>query len=305
MIAQSGPLKLVGHSGPDGSTAYYQAMTVIGINASDTVMQDIGWHSNSELIGANGPAYIAPGQMPPSYGTAGFYNITDVARNNGTITLTNAAKDQYGDMYDLHLQFANAGVPDTGNEEDPTNLVIGPSSDGSIEFDGYGGFMVNNVKIGNLYFTKHGSMTPSSVNVISTFGDLDNHQFIDTSLGNALSYVPSNSEVSQSGSTFNGAGPEDDGYNSTPRGTFLMVGQGSHFNVEFGWMSDTRPSLDNFKNISASHQETGFQFNLFGPSATSKVLIPPVRKTSSVNYHYDTPSTFSLLYFRLLVNNNL
>ena len=31
----------------------------------------------------------------------------------------------------------------------------------------------------------------------------------------------------------------------------------------------------------------------------------PKPKSSSIHYHYDTPSTFSLLYFRLLVNNNL
>lgn len=38
---------------------------------------------------------------------------------------------------------------------------------------------------------------------------------------------------------------------------------------------------------------------------TNLPSVPVTLKTTEVHYHYDTPSTFSLLYFRLLVNNNL
>lgn len=43
-----------------------------------------------------------------------------------------------------------------------------------------------------------------------------------------------------------------------------------------------------------------------GPWVTPTTIIPETpTPRSQIHYHYDTPSTFSLLYFRLLVNNNL
>lgn len=124
VISQNGNLKLVGVPGSTGSTAYYQALNVIGLTPGDVVMQNIGWHSNSTLIGGNGAAVVYSGQMSvdSSDNLGSFYNITDTARSNGTITITNASIDQYGRSYDLHLTFNNSGTPDTGNSNDPTKF---------------------------------------------------------------------------------------------------------------------------------------------------------------------------------------
>lgn len=283
MIASNGNLKLVGTPGASGSTNYYQALNIIGLQPGTSVMQDIGWHSDSQLIGADGKAVIYPGQfgLVPTDNLSDFYNITNVARKNGTITLTNAAKDQYGNSYDLHITFNNSSTTDPGTSTDPTNLIVGRSADGSIEFDAYAGFHMTNVNFSDIYFSRHGTNTADNVTVVSTFADLDNNQFMKTSLSNALHWVPSGSEVTDHGNGYY-SGPKEElnGYSSTPKGTLLMVGQGSHFTYSFGWNT---PSSYN-KNM----RDTGYQFNIFGPSATSPVLIPPVLKTSSVNYHYDT-----------------
>lgn len=302
VITSNGSLKLVGVPGATGSTAYYQALNVIGLNPGDIVMEKIGWHSNSQLIGANGKASIYPGQMSLEAGNSlsDYYDITDVAESNGTITLTNAASDQYGNSYDLHITFANSGTPSTGNSNDPTNLVIGPDgNDGSIQFDAYGGFHLSDVNFSDIYFTRHGQNTAVNVTVISTFGDLDSGQFIRTTLGNALSWEPDGSEVTNAGGGYY-AGPTEstDGYSSTPKGTFLVVGQGSHFSYSFGWQpSDNENSMYHYVHTTADpfsaytggegHQETGYQFNLFGPSATTQVVIPPIRKTTSTSYYND------------------
>lgn len=302
VITSNGSLKLVGVPGATGSTAYYQALNVIGLNPGDIVMEKIGWHSNSQLIGANGKASIYPGQMSLEAGNSlsDYYDITGVAESNGTITLTNAASDQYGNSYDLHITFANSGTPSTGNSNDPTNLVIGPDgNDGSIQFDAYGGFHLSDVNFSDVYFTRHGQNTAVNVTVISTFGDLDSGQFIRTTLGNALSWEPDGSEVTNAGGGYY-AGPTEstDGYSSTPKGTFLVVGQGSHFSYSFGWQpSDNENSMYHYVHTTADpfsaytggegHQETGYQFNLFGPSATTQVVIPPIRKTTSTSYYND------------------
>lgn len=308
VIAQKGNLKLVGVPGTTGSTAYYQALNVIGLTPGDLVMQNIGWHSNSELIGGNGKAVIYSGQMSlaGSDSLSNFYNITGTARSNGTITLTNAATDQYGRSFDLHLVFNNSGTPDTGNSNDPTNLIIGPSgADGSIELDAYGGFHFSNVNIPDVYFTQHGSSDAANVTVISTFGDLDSNQFIKTSLGDGLSWVPSKSGVTDNGGGYFSAPANSfDGYDSTPQGTLLLVGQGKHFNFTFGWDVNDNPksmyhfihnTKDPFAYYGQKNQETGYQFNLFGPSATTKVVIPPVRETTQAHYHYDTKSVKILM----------
>ena len=302
VITSNGSLKLVGVPGATGSTAYYQALNVIGLNPGDIVMEKIGWHSNSQLIGANGKASIYPGQMSLEAGNnlSDYYDITGVAESNGTITLTNAASDQYGNSYDLHITFANSGTPSTGNSNDPTNLVIGPDgNDGSIQFDAYGGFHLSDANFSDVYFTRHGQNTAVNVTVISTFGDLDSGQFIRTTLGNALSWEPDGSEVTNAGGGYY-AGPTEstDGYSSTPKGTFLVVGQGSHFSYSFGWQpSDNENSMYHYVHTTADpfsaytggegHQETGYQFNLFGPSATTQVVIPPIRKTTSTSYYND------------------
>lgn len=315
VISQNGNLKLVGVPGSTGSTAYYQALNVIGLTPGDVVMQNIGWHSNSTLIGGNGAAVVYSGQMSvdSSDNLGSFYNITDTARSNGSITITNASTDQYGRSYDLHLTFNNSGTPDTGNSNDPTNLIIGPSgADGSIELDAYGGFHFSNVNISDVYFTQHGSSNAANVTVISTFGDLDSNQFIKTSLGDGLSWVPSQSGVTDNGGGYFSAPTNAfDGYNSTPQGTLLLVGQGSHFNFTFGWdVNDNPASMYHYiRNTNdpfavytggQGHQETGYQFNLFGPSATTKVVIPPVRATTVTHYNHDVTFQKAVIPHHLL-----
>lgn len=329
-IASNGSIKLQGQAGQKGSTKYYQSMTVTGIPEGATILSDIGWHSDSQLQGGNGPAKIYPGQMALSKldNLSQFINVTDVIRHKGTITLTNAAKDQNGNYYDLHMTMGTDLADndfETGSSIDPTNAVVGPAgADGSIEFVGYGKLSKGNIKITDLWFTRHGSNTKASVYVISTFADLDNKQFLTTNLGNALSYVPANNQVKQTNNTFISTVDQPrglDGFNSTPDGTFLMVGQGTDFNVTFGWYNDA--PIYNFMHKSPSEggvnwstwptiasPETGFQFNLFGPAATSKVLIHPVLKTTNVSYHYDTakvsqptvPATASVTYHYDVLN---
>ena len=287
-------------------------MSVVSTDTGYTSLGQVSWNSNTQLIGTSKKVNLTDKQGKLADGDeSNFYDITDIVHNNGTITLTNVTKDSYGNSYDLKLGFTNTDSP----MNVPSTVIIGPANDGSIEFDFYGGFETANagVYISSLQFVYHGTNVAAPVLMNSLFSDLDVTHSFETNLGNKLSWTPSDSNVSIIGNTYLAKDDTDfQGFNSSPKGTGVMVGQGSNFYYRFyNGSHNGRPAGT---GISADGFDNGTQFNLFGQGASlAQSPTPPIpqstpapsRKTSSVHYHYDTPSTFSLLYFRLLVNNNL
>ena len=302
-ITQGNGVKLVGTTGATGSINYFKNISVVSDSLSGyTALPQITWGSNSSLIGSTKKAQLSPNQGHIADGNiSNFYDITDVVHNNGAITITNVSTDQYGQSYDMKLSFANTDNDGTGK------VLIGPASDGSIEFDYYGGFespvTANSsagINITRLSFVKHGTNTNVPVFINTITSDLDYNEAYDTSLGNLLTWAPSGSYTSVSGNHVentaeNGQYPNYDGFNSSPKGTDVLVGAGSSFNYYFRSYGRLGAEASN-----PSHKSTfdnGVQFNLFG-RGTSLVQPPtpptpsstpaPTRKTSSINFHYDT-----------------
>lgn len=303
-------MKLVGTTGATGSINYFKNISVVSDSLSGyTALPQITWGSNSSLIGSTKKAQLSPNQGHIADGNiSNFYDITDVVHNNGAITITNVSTDQYGQSYDMKLSFANTDNDGTGK------VLIGPASDGSIEFDYYGGFespvTANSsagINITRLSFVKHGTNTNVPVFINTITSDLDYNEAYDTSLGNLLTWAPSGSYTSVSGNHVentaeNGQYPNYDGFNSSPKGTDVLVGAGSSFNYYFRSYGRLGAEASN-----PSHKSTfdnGVQFNLFG-RGTSLVQPPtpptpsstpaPTRKTSSINFHYDTKSVKILM----------
>ena len=286
-IVANGNTKLVGTAGAPGSIGYYSGMSVVSTDTGYTSLGQVSWNSNTQLIGTSKKANLTDKQGKLADGDeSNFYDITDIVHNNGTITLTNVTKDSYGNSYDLKLGFTNTDSPINV----PSTVIIGPANDGSIEFDFYGGFETANagVYISSLQFVYHGTNVAAPVLMNSLFSDLDVTQSFETNLGNKLSWTPSDSNVSIIGNTYLAKDDTDfQGFNSSPKGTGVMVGQGSNFYYRFyNGSHNGRPAGT---GISADGFDNGTQFNLFGQGASlAQSPTPPIRQTTTANYHYDT-----------------
>lgn len=293
-IASNGNTKLVGSTGTPGSLGYYSGMSVVTTDNSYTSLGQVSWGASTSLIGTSKKASLLNYQGKLSDGNlSDFYDITDVVHNNGTITLTNVVQDGYGINYDLKLGFSNTDSGTTAGHE--SKVIVGPASDGSIEFDFYGGFETANagLNISSMQFVYHGTNVAAPVLVNSLFSDLDIWQSFDTNLGNALSWTSSNSGVSISGDSYQNTDHKGwNGFFSSPMGTGVMVGQGSNFYYHFynGSHNGFTPDV----NIPGG-ADSGTQFNLFGNGASlaqsptppvPQSALAPTRQTSSVHYHY-------------------
>lgn len=119
-----------------------------------------------------------------------------------------------------------------------------------------------------------------------------------TNNGGSLYSVQNNSD----GTGLND-GKNWDQANNTNRyyGTGLIKLNGSQNTIRFSTENSDSPTIHPAYRVWAT--TTTIVPETPGPKY--KGPKPPQLKTSNVHYHYDTPSTFSLLYFRLLVNNNL
>lgn len=91
------------------------------------------------------------------------------------------------------------------------------------------------------------------------------------------------------------------GTDTTYYGAGVISLSGTEHKFRFFVQSDGMPS--NFINGYQSYLQKDTQGGNWFTMSTVIPVTPTPR--TSINYHYDTPSTFSLLYFRLLVNNNL
>lgn len=294
-ITSNGNTKLVGTTGTPGSIGYYSGMAVVTTDDGYTSLGQVSWNSNTSLIGTSKRASLTSKQGQVADGNlSDFYDITDVVRNNGSIILTNVAHDGYGINYDLKLTFANTDTSSTGK------VILGPANDGSIEFDFYGGYQSANagLNISSMQFVYHGTNVAAPVLMNSLFSDLDVRQSFNTNLGNVIAWTPNNSHVSILGDNYvdNSSKDEDDqGFNSSPKGTGVMVGKGSNFYYHFyNGTHNGRPGGD---ITNPNVFDNGTQFNLFGKGASlAQSPTPPIpqstpapsRKTSSVHYHYDT-----------------
>ena len=294
-ITSNGNTKLVGTTGTPGSIGYYSGMAVVTTDDGYTSLGQVSWNSNTSLIGTSKKASLTSKQGQVADGNlSDFYDITDVVRNNGSITLTNVAHDGYGINYDLKLTFTNTDTSSTGK------VILGPANDGSIEFDFYGGYQSANagLNISSMQFVYHGTNVAAPVLMNSLFSDLDVRQSFNTNLGNVIAWTPNNSHVSILGDNYvdNSSKDEDDqGFNSSPKGTGVMVGKGSNFYYHFyNGTHNGRPGGD---ITNPNVFDNGTQFNLFGKGASlAQSPTPPIpqstpapsRKTSSVHYHYDT-----------------
>lgn len=287
-IKKNGNVKLVGTTGTPGSIGYYGGITAINTTPGTIALSRIGWNSDTQLIGTTKKATYK--DATASHLSTGdinsFYDITDIIRNNGSITLTNVAVDQYGRKYDLHITFANTDGGDWGNSvKHISNAMVGPDYDGSIQFDYYGGFEIgtgngNGINMSDMYFSLRGGSTPVNVFTNVLFSDLDGYnQEFDTNLGNIIAWTPSDSKIVQNGNThFSATQGNLEGFNSSPNGTGVLLGQSDHYYYHFGAKGTPDPNWGN---------DTGVQFNLFGQSAQVKSLIHPTRNTTSVHYHND------------------
>lgn len=296
-IVENGNTKLVGSTGKAGSLDYYKGVRVVSTQQGTVALDSIGWNSDSQLIGANGKASLNDYQGKLADGKLeNFYDITNVIRNNGTITLTNAAVDSYGNKYDLQLSFANTerAKQAYNNPNLPTKVIIGPADDGSIEFDFYGGIEVGggSINITNLKFLYHGTSTPvNNVTFGTMFSDLDQGQHFTTDMGNVLTYTPNNSEVQISGGEYTSTNldRDDHGFKSTPLGTGIMVANGNNFHFQF-WNADDKHGGSIEKPANSNDKfDVGTQFNIFGKGTTlAQSPTPPFRRTTQTRYHYDT-----------------
>ena len=296
VIAQNGSVKLVGSTGTPGSLKYYAGISAINTNTGVIALSNLGWNADTTLIGTTKKASYK--DSTASHLTTGdinkFYDITDIIRNGGSITLTNVGNDQYGRKYDLHISFANTDGGAWGNTvTHASNAMVGPDYDGSIQFDYYGGFEMgtsngNGINMKDMYFTLHGNSTPVNVFTNVLFSDLDgSNQEFDTNLGNLIAWTPSDSKiVMTSNSHFEATEGSLDGFNSSPNGTGVLLGQGNHFYYHFGAKGTPDQNWGN---------DVGVQFNLFGQDASVNSLIHPTRKTTQTNYHYDTSPIFFIL----------
>lgn len=295
-IVENGNTKLVGSTGKAGSLDYYKGVRVVSTQQGTVALDSIGWNSDSQLIGANGKASLNDYQGKLADGKLeNFYDITNVIRNNGTITLTNAAVDSYGNKYDLQLSFANTerAKQAYNNPNLPTKVIIGPADDGSIEFDFYGGIEVGggSINITNLKFLYHGTSTPvNNVTFGTMFSDLDQGQHFTTDMGNVLTYTPNNSEVQISGGEYTSTNldRDDHGFKSTPLGTGIMVANGNNFHFQF-WNADDKHGGSIEKPANSNDKfDVGTQFNIFGKGTTlAQSPTAPFRQTTQTRYHYD------------------
>lgn len=301
-IVSNGNTKLVGTTRTPGSIGYYSGMAVVSTDTGYSSLGQVSWNANTSLIGSSTKASLNDKQGKIEDGNlSDFYDITDAVRNSSTITLTNVAHDGYGINYDLKLGFTNTysgGALPGGYKP---QVIIGPANDGSIEFDFYGGYELgpNGINISSIQFVYHGTDVAAPVLMNSLFSDLDISQSFDTNMGNVLSWVAPDSNVTVSGNTY--AAKDDSastGFESTPKGTGVMVGKGSNFYYHFYGSNHRRPdgAKDDQLFSNESKFDFGTQFNLFGNGASlAQSPTPPVRqfdpaptrKTTSVHYHND------------------
>lgn len=296
-IVSNGNTKLVGTTGTPGSIAYYSGMAVVTTDTGYTSLGQVSWNANTSLIGSSTKASLSEHQGKVADGNlSDFYDITDVVKNNGTITLTNVAHDGYGINYDLKLGFSNTYSGGTLPGGNKAQVIIGPANDGSIEFDFYGGYELgsNGINISSIQFVYHGTNVAVPVLMNSLFSDLDVSQSFDTNMGNVISWVASDSNVSISGNTY--AAKDDsssDGFKTAPKGTGVMIGTGSSFYYHF--YNGSRYGFTPDVNVPGG-SDSGTQFNLFGrgtslahtPTPPVRQFDPaPTRKTTSVHYHND------------------
>ena len=292
-IVANGNTKLVGTPGTPGSIGYYSGMAVVSTDSGYTSLGQVSWNANTSLIGSSTKASLGSDQGKVEDGSSSdFYDITDVVKNNGTITLTNVVHDAYGINYDLKLGFTNTAeaIDQRGKK---SQVIIGPASDGSIEFDFYGGYEDANagLNISSIQFVYHGTDVAAPVLINSLFSDLDCQQSFNTNLGNLISWTPSNYGVTITGDDYSTSLQDGTtGFESSPEGTGVMVGKGSNFYYHF--YSGTH----NGRPAATGDLDNGTQFNLFGNGASlAQSPTPPVRqfdpaptrKTTSVHYHND------------------
>ena len=313
-IVSNGNTKLVGTTGTPGSIAYYSGMAVVTTDTGYTSLGQVSWNANTSLIGSSTKASLNEHQGKVADGNlSDFYDITDVVKNNGTITLTNVAHDGYGINYDLKLGFSNTYSGGTLPGGNRAQVIIGPANDGSIEFDFYGGYELgpNGINISSIQFVYHGTNVAVPVLMNSLFSDLDVSQSFDTNMGNVISWVAPDSNVSVSGDTY--AANDDSGatgFNSTPKGTGVMVGKGSNFYYHF-YPSDHRRSNGAQGDAELTNKlgDFGTQFNLFGNGASlAQSPTPPVRqfdpaptrKTTTTDYHNDVTSQKAAIPYYLI-----
>ena len=300
-IVSNGNTKLVGTTGTPGSIAYYSGMAVVTTDTGYTSLGQVSWNANTSLIGSSTKASLSEHQGKVADGNlSDFYDITDVVKNNGTITLTNVAHDGYGINYDLKLGFSNTYSGGTLPGGNKAQVIIGPANDGSIEFDFYGGYELgsNGINISSIQFVYHGTNVAVPVLMNSLFSDLDVSQSFDTNMGNVISWVAPDSNVSVSGNSYSANDDSDQtGFNSTPKGTGVMVGKGSNFYYRFHPSDYLRSNgAQGDAELTNKLGDNGTQFNLFGNGASlAQSPTPPVRqfdpaptrKTTSVYYHND------------------
>ena len=302
-IVSNGSVKLVGHTGAAGSIGYYSDMSIIADNLTGaTTVKDVYWHDDSQLLGATKKASLSKNQGQIEDGDINdFYDITDTVKNNGSVTLTNAATDDYGFKYDLKLTFTNTYQGgDLPNGLKP-QVIIGRANDGSIEFDFYGGYELGSdgINISSIQFMYHGTdIVVPNVLVNSLFSDLDISQSFDTNFGNLISWASPDSNVTISGNHY--AAASDDattGFETSPKGTGAMVGYGSSFNYYFHPSNFGRQNGPDFdKDFTNKPQfDVGTQFNLFGKGAAlvqspQPPLPPSLEQKSKNNIPKPSPS---------------
>ena len=326
VITQQNGIALVGSIGAPGSINYFKNMGII-VNpaAADiykgSLLQSVQWNSDTQIIGTskkadfgktlsykdyNGKTQYISEYSPVTDGNGSdFYDITDIVHNNGTITLTNVASDDYGRKYDLKLTFQNTDNAQQHGAYLPSKVIIGPANDKSIEFDYYGGFIADQNKtlnkngglnLSNIQFVYHNTDISPDVVVSSIYSDLDYAQNFDTNLGNLLSWTPNNSSISIEGNHFQNEEDENvpdpwhtgyrakhsdiNGFNSAPKGTAITVGSGNNFQYFFHNCNDYNGGEWGYKpgeQNNAAGNEGGIQFNLFGQGAS--LPTPPTPPT--------------------------
>ena len=299
----------MGSTGTPGSIEYFKdlAISYDGSQFQGYIpLKSVSWNSDTTISSPIGNS-IKKADFNHKGGLRdaderNFYDISDVVNHAGSIILTNAAVDQNGNKYDLKLTFAPNGAD--------TDVFVGPANDGSIEFDYYiygkkAGEVKPNVSIANIQFLKPGTTTPVKVILNSLYSDLDFDQEMKTNLGNLLGWTPENSHVSITGDTYDSTaehGPDAQGFDSSPYATVLTVGAGDSFYYNFG----VSPAFDVSSEVPVSRDDNmnwGVQFNLFGQN--NVLAMPPARKTTDVNYHYDVASVLPPQHGKITANYEL
>ena len=299
---------------------------MVSTDTGYTSLGQITWNDNTKIIGGGGKFDYGANTIPDSYWKAKMSpyahtdiingtdtDITDAVHNNGTITLTNVANDAYGVSYDMKLSFTNTDSASQKGAYYPSKVLIGRAPDDSIEFDFYGGFVEDEdnqvrrdpnagLNISSIQFVYHGTNIAVPVFINTLVGDIDAKQMFDTNLGNQLSWTPSGSNVSISGSTTASDINKDfDGFKSSPSGTALLVGAGNNFYYHFRNQYISTPTKAEQIKAGSGMYEGGVQFNLFGKGASlTQSPTMPIRQTTSVHFHNDVTSQKAAISLHLL-----